>query len=143
MRLGSKQRDRIERGWAMTYIGGSGAGFYIESVLNVHDEPSEKYRGMVYVFGEDGDLVDRGEDTYEPFESLDDAKEWCDAFDAERAEGAGREDSVEGFEKLDGTQNGNLFDDLWDLFKEYGWDDVEARDLAVAAFEAAAAKAAE
>lgn len=50
---------------------------------------------------------------------------------------------MEGFEKLDGTQNGNLFDDLWDLFKEYGWDDVEARDLAVAAFEAAAAKAAE
>ena len=78
MKLSDRQKDAIERGWAMTYAFGSGEECYIEAVLDAYDRPSGKYRGMVYVFDLSGNLVDRGEDTYEPFPSLDAAKEFCD-----------------------------------------------------------------
>ena len=40
------------------------------------------------------------------------------------------------FDDLDEIQKGNLFDDLQDLFREYGWGYDDAHELAVAAFEA-------
>lgn len=79
MRLESQQKDAIERGWAIVYVSPDGVERYIESVLNVYGEPSQKYKGMVYVFDANGDL----EFDAHMFENLDAAKAACDA-DADR-----------------------------------------------------------
>ena len=88
IKLTAEQRDRIERGYAMVYTGERGAEFYIENVLDAYGRPSEKHRGEVYVYGPDDNLVDRGEGTYELFQSLEEAERYCDSVDPKPEEPA-------------------------------------------------------
>ena len=57
MRLDSGQRANIEVGRAMLGVSADGAEYYIEDVMDVYGQPSEKHKGCVYAFDADGDAV--------------------------------------------------------------------------------------
>ena len=76
MKLNEEQRARIEIGRAMVHVTEKGAEFYIEDVFDAYGEPSKGYKGKVYAFTEEGDLVGGPE----PFDSLDECKAALEAL---------------------------------------------------------------